>query len=478
MNKYKKILWSDIPKGERVKFVVGKIMAGELSLRGADLNAIYKISLSILIICEDYIKKHPFTDKEFIIRTLIKEKNNHNIRVPFVFVFRDLIEETFDFHVTEELLSDALILTPVVTIEEYKNNLETMIKGRISDLKERERIMKADLMSFVHKEDESEKRPNTHDGFQQLFIKKAKMKYGDYYDYSRVIYEAHNKVVSIGCPNHGYFDISPDTFLRGVKGYPQIGCPECGKIKKFQDTFLERAYKKHAGKYEYPNIPKSAEDRVFIRCKIHGFFEQTARQHLYGHGCPDCAENGQRRVEIRKKEFIEKSKARYGNLFDYSNVRYVNKNTPVLLHCNKHNYDFYAVPDNHIRRNSGCPYCNDSTGEIEVRLVLERLHIPFKAEYNIPNENPQCRRSVLRVDFWLPDHNTIVEFQGEQHFMNIPHFYLTKEWTFEDQQIRDQTLRDYCTKHNIHLIEIRYDQTDNIEKILKCELHISKPSGR
>ena len=84
MNKYKKILWSDIPKGERVKFVVGKIMAGELSLRGADLAAKYKASLSIIIICEDYVSKHPFTDDVYVLRSLIKQKNHHSVTNSFV----------------------------------------------------------------------------------------------------------------------------------------------------------------------------------------------------------------------------------------------------------------------------------------------------------------------------------------------------------------------------------------------------------
>ncbi len=153
MKKYKKLKWSDIPKGERVKFVVGKVMAGGVSLRGADLNTIPKISLSILIICEDYLKKHPFTDKEFIIRTLIKEKNNHNIRPSFVFGFYDLIKETFGFRVTDELLADALTITPMIAIDEYKSRLDGIVKGRMSEIKERESKLKKVILSLEREEE-------------------------------------------------------------------------------------------------------------------------------------------------------------------------------------------------------------------------------------------------------------------------------------------------------------------------------------
>ena len=42
----------------------------------------------------------------------------------------------------------------------------------------------------------------------------------------------------------------------------------------------------------------------------------------------------------------------------------------------------------------------------------------------------------------------------------------TKDWTFEDQQIRDETLRAYCRIHKVKLLEIKYDEVDRIPKIL------------
>lgn len=48
--------WSDIPKSDKVKAVVEKIVKGELSIRGAKLNAPYKTALALLFICEDYKK--------------------------------------------------------------------------------------------------------------------------------------------------------------------------------------------------------------------------------------------------------------------------------------------------------------------------------------------------------------------------------------------------------------------------------------
>ena len=47
----------------------------------------------------------------------------------------------------------------------------------------------------------------------------------------------------------------------------------------------------------------------------------------------------------------------------------------------------------------------------------------------------------------------------------VEHFN-TKDWTFEDQQIRDDTLRAYCRDHGVNLLEIKYDEIGRIPKIL------------
>ncbi len=405
----KKLQWSDIPKGERVKCVVGKIIAGELSLRGADLAAKYKASLSIIIICEDYVSKHPFTDDVYVMRSLIKQKNHHSVTNSFVRSFKELICDTFDFRVTDELLSDALIITPLAAVEEYNSRLTGAVRGLISEMKQRERQLKVDT-----------EKHELEEHYKSII---------DDYDATSI----------------------------------------------FQTDFMKKAKAKFGDKYKYTHIPNDVSDCVVAVCKEHGEFTQRADIFLRGHGCPDCIGVMHLSVEERADRFIQLSKQRYGDLFDYSMMLYVDKNTPVLLRCKKHNATFHILPDTHLRRSSGCPYCNDSTGQIEVRMALERYRVPYVTEYRLPNDNPNCRRSHLRADFWLEKHNTIIEFHGEQHFEDIDHFYKEKDWTFQDQQIRDQTLRDYCTKNGINLIEIRYDEISKIDSIIEA---LAKPLGQ
>lgn len=313
--------------------------------------------------------------------------------------------------------------------------------------------------------------------WRKRFIEKAQLVYPDY-DYSKVIYKGAEVPVKIVCPKHGEFSLSPRALLRGSHGVGAHGCPYCCGIlqpkKPIKEkrvpryvNFIEEASKVHGDRYEYIDLPKSSKQRIWIKCKVHGMFLQRADCHLRGSNCPHCVGYRSLPVDNRKATFIQKSQDRYGERFDYSQVVYVNKKTPVKIRCKEHDYWFEVLPDTHVRRNSGCPICSDSVGEVEVRLWLDKHHVLYEVQHVIPNENPACKRSHLRVDFWLPIHNIIIEFHGQQHFENIPHFYNNREWTFKDQQIRDQTLRDYCKKMSIRLIEICYKDIDKIPLILK-----------
>lgn len=60
----------------------------------------------------------------------------------------------------------------------------------------------------------------------------------------------------------------------------------------------------------------------------------------------------------------------------------------------------------------------------------------------------------LYVDFYIPSLNTVIEYNGEQHYRKVGIW----EERFEKQQARDEELRQYCKDNGIKLIEIRYDE--------------------
>lgn len=62
----------------------------------------------------------------------------------------------------------------------------------------------------------------------------------------------------------------------------------------------------------------------------------------------------QKNKRISSEDFINKSKEKHGNKYDYSKVDYTNNKTQITIICPVHG-EFQQFPYNHIRR--GCPKC-------------------------------------------------------------------------------------------------------------------------
>lgn len=119
------------------------------------------------------------------------------------------------------------------------------------------------------------------------FIKKAIIKHGDFYDYSKVDYINSKLPVIVTCKIHGDFNIKPKDHLY------KHGCMQCGHIKsgviKPFEEFYNAAVNLHGDKYQY--ISDSYIGSMLpmtIICPIHGEFQQMPKRHLETHGCVEC----------------------------------------------------------------------------------------------------------------------------------------------------------------------------------------------
>ncbi|WP_434567680.1 hypothetical protein QFW85_26870 [Vibrio chagasii] len=64
------------------------------------------------------------------------------------------------------------------------------------------------------------------------------------------------------------------------------------------------------------------------------------------------------RYQYKKKNFVARSKIRWGTKFGYEKVIYVNSRTPVELFCLKHGFYFEQTPKAHFTaKHECCPLC-------------------------------------------------------------------------------------------------------------------------
>ena len=117
-------------------------------------------------------------------------------------------------------------------------------------------------------------------------------------------------------------------------------------------------------------------------------------------------------------------------------------------------------------RKYSCGCIQGSAGEQRIHHHLFNRNIKFEREKTFNNcLNPNTNMH-LRFDFYLPDYNCCIEYDGEQHFKESS---MCGD-SLEDRQIRDQIKTQYCKDNGIKLIRIPYTKYDNIETILDKEL--------
>ena len=81
-------------------------------------------------------------------------------------------------------------------------------------------------------------------------------------------------------------------------------------------------------------------------------------------------------------------------------------------------------------------------------------------------------RGQLSYDFYLPKYNTLIEYQGQQHYMIVDAFHATDK-TLKKQIHHDNLKREYAKENNISLIEVPYWLTrKKVERLIANSLHM------
>jgi very-short-patch-repair endonuclease len=109
-----------------------------------------------------------------------------------------------------------------------------------------------------------------------------------------------------------------------------------------------------------------------------------------------------------------------------------------------------------------------SVGERLIKDILISNQVNFVQQKRFDD----CRNTnPLPFDFYLPDYNVCIEFDGIQHFKPIEYFGGENE--FEKRKTNDLIKTQYCEKHKIRLIRLPYTLSN--EEIYQNILNIWNP---
>lgn len=270
------------------------------------------------------------------------------------------------------------------------------------------------------------------------YIKKVINIHGDLYDYSLTTYINNRTKIKIICSKHGEVYISPKMHLKGSK------CQQCSNNVPTNDEFIEMLKQRYNDTLDYSKVLYSGgRNKITLICPVHGEFKMKASHLLnYYGGCTICK---------NKEKFLDNVNKLHNYKYDYSLINYKNAKTKIDIICPNHGI-FSIVPYAHSN-GVGCPDCKRSKGEEEIKQLLDDNNIIYETQKTFND----CKNiNLLKYDFYLPNYNICIEYDGIQHY-KINNFF-GGEAEFKKTQKRDIIKTEYCIKNNITLIRIKYDE--------------------
>ncbi len=205
----------------------------------------------------------------------------------------------------------------------------------------------------------NKRRGNTFRLTTEEFVKRAKEIHGDKWGYDEVNYINSNTPVRIICPIHGVFEQLPIGHLSGQ------GCPKCVGRYQTNDEVVLRMKESHPNDdYDYSKVEFSKmHNKVCIIChkkdkygNEHGEFWQTPAKHVFGRGCPKCANerrNDNRKITLEK--FKERANELFNSFYNYDNVFFSDLHDKVKIICPIHG-EFTQIVADHLNGH-GCTQC-------------------------------------------------------------------------------------------------------------------------
>lgn len=240
-------------------------------------------------------------------------------------------------------------------------------------------------------------------------------------------------------------------------------CQECRRIKN-KENFIRQLSDINSninvvGEYE------NNRTKIECLCLVHNkTFKMTPANLLRNHGCPKCATDSRRKVFAKTHdEFLSELKEISPQISITS--QYQSAHKKIDCKCLECGFEWKAAPHS-LLRGDGCPNCIlPSKGELAISSYLDDISV----EYISQKRFDDCRNiNPLPFDFYLPEYNACIEFQGKQHYEVVEHFGGEKD--FKIRRKRDNIKVEYCRKNQIELLCIPYWDFDNIKQIINCFL--------
>lgn len=247
--------------------------------------------------------------------------------------------------------------------------------------------------------------------------------------------------------NHIIHDVVPHNLLRDP--YTNKGCRYCSPSHHWTDDEIIKWLTANTPDYEFISSEMIKHNNyVTLKHKCGKKFPVLWTSfYSMGTRCPLCKGGAKKDLADFKKQVYELEQDHY--IVDPKSI-YVNAKTPLrMIHvdCGKD----YPVTPNGFLSGTRCPFCSQSRGEHIITLILDSLHISYVYQKRFDS----CfYKEVLPFDFYLPDYNLCIEYDGIQHYQPVEFF--GGEDNFKLTKLRDSIKTDWCKNNDVNLLRVPY----------------------
>lgn len=260
------------------------------------------------------------------------------------------------------------------------------------------------------------------------------------------------------CPFHEdkHYFTAPITRVNTGKVF-HCGCqPQTSKLltgKKFGRLYVVKA----TNKRKHGSVVYLCK----CSCDKHSLIEVSA-QHLLNGNVQSCGcLLKEKRQENIKKATVAAAKVNTLNITGQKSGVWTalysvrDSNNKIKWVCECENGHRKITDTTNFKRYKTCSECHSSLGENKVKDILEKLNISYIREYRFFD----CRNKLpLPFDFYLPDYNCCIEYDGIQHFQETGYSHENLILRQNNDKIKTQ----YCLDNNIVLLRIPYTDYEKL----------------
>jgi len=266
------------------------------------------------------------------------------------------------------------------------------------------------------------------------FIKKVKERLKSFhipmkwYDWKGMEYTTKNSNAKIKCIEHNEEVIrvkAKDFYL----GEPL--CSECKRIFILEKDFMTKIHDLYDNRFVLLSDYIGGNSPVTLGCTLHGkepYPVVVKNPSSIGKStkkfgsiqCKECdrvnsLNNFKRRIDNLNKERFKKDRGEKPYTYPNLDGEFKNMSIDIPIECHKigpnekEHGTFWQTPANH-QQGQGCPVCRESKNQSHIKNLLSVKKYKFETEKQFKELGNQ------KFDFYLPDDNILIEYDGEQHF--------------------------------------------------------------